>query len=226
MLAKKNIIYILFIAGVFVVIMGLVIVKPSSAKSSSAFGVNDLIDITNSYRSQMNKKPLRVNNNLMNAAQTKAEDMATFHYFGNISPEGVTAWDYFKKSGYIYGTAGENIAITNKSVNDVVSSWIDSSAHKSNLLNDDFKDIGVGVAKINGFQTHSNTSVIVAFFGKSSGVQLANAPTTPAGTVSVIKPDIFTLLPTVIIGIGIFIILAGAFIEVKRIRRQHNKTEI
>lgn len=217
---------LLFFAGAFIVIAGLVMLMNTSSKTTSAFGVNELVDITNSYRGQMNKNPLIVNNSLMNAAQTKAEDMAAFHYFGNVSPDGVTAWDYFKKSGYKYGTAGENIAITNKSISDVADSWIKSSSHKDNLLNNDFRDIGIGIAKIDGFQTHSNTSVVVAFFGKASGVQLANAPTNPAGTVTVLRPDLFTLLPTIIISIGVLIILFGAFVEIKRIRRQHNKTEI
>ena len=215
---KFNINIFLFGTGFILLITGLLIIV--STKPTSTFNVNQLVDNINHHRGKLSKSPLVVNSQLMNAAQTKAEDMAAFHYFGNVSPNGVTAWDYFKKSGYKYEVAGENISITNKSIDDVAEAWMQSDAHESNIIENDYRDIGIGIAKINGFQKHTDTSVVVAFFGKDSSTQTINAPTNPAGTVTTLKPVVLTILPAIVMGIGIFTILIGAFLEVRHIRRQ------
>ena len=47
-------------------------------------------------------------------------------------------------------TAGENIAMGQKNPEQVMSSWMNSSGHKANILNSEFGKIGIGCYKKNG----------------------------------------------------------------------------
>ena len=46
--------------------------------------------------------------------------------------------------------SGENIAAYHQSAAKVVEGWMNSTGHRANILNADFKSIGVGCLKING----------------------------------------------------------------------------
>lgn len=193
-------------------------------KHTYALSPNEILISTNEYRSQMNKDKLNLNNNLVNAAQKKAEDMSQMHYFGDISPDGVTAWNYITNSGYIYAIAGEDIALTNKHTTDILNAWKTSSPHKDNLLNNNFSDVGIGIAKIDGIKSYKNASVVVMFFGRSANVQLANATTSPAGAINVLKPNIDIYLSKLAVALIIVIITTFAlFIYTKYIKKRNHK---
>ena len=52
-----------------------------------------------------------------------------------------------KAAGYSYKTAGENIAMGQKSAASVMDGWMHSSGHRANILKSDYTKIGVGYAK-------------------------------------------------------------------------------
>lgn len=138
---------------------------------------------TNDYRTTNSEKALTVNDKLTQAAQMKADDMASKGYFSHIGPNGEKPWFWFEKVGYKYEYAGENLAVDFTESNDVSNAWINSAKHKANLLNVNFTEIGVGIAN-GSFEGH-NTTFVVQFFGKPY-IETENVVTKPV-VISVVK---------------------------------------
>ena len=49
-----------------------------------------------------------------------------------------------KKFGITYKSAGENIAMGQKTPKEVVQAWMNSEGHRANILNGSYTHIGVG----------------------------------------------------------------------------------
>jgi uncharacterized protein YkwD len=90
--------------------------------------------------------PLRPNPLLDQAAQRHAEDMLARHYFAHESPEGETVRERARAAGYVWKVIGENIAEGQFSVDEVMETWMASPGHRRNILDRDFKELGVGLA--------------------------------------------------------------------------------
>ncbi len=71
--------------------------------------------------------------------------MAARDYFSHTSPEGGSAGDRITAAGYRWSTWGENIARGQQTPESVMDAWMNSPGHRANILNCDFKDLGVGV---------------------------------------------------------------------------------
>ena len=109
----------------------------------------DIVDRTNALRKENGVAALRVNDKLMQAAQVRAEEMAASGVYSHTRPDGrknttVTDCPY----------VGENIhciadwATQGKTVSEVaVWSWNLSDGHQKNLLNQNYAEIGVGLAR-------------------------------------------------------------------------------
>jgi uncharacterized protein YkwD len=104
---------------------------------------------TNKQRTEHGLLALKNNFALQKAAQSKAEDMAKKEYFSHLSPEGRTPWYWIEKSSYNYSSAGENLAVKFSDPETLVSRWMASQAHRENILNSNFEDFGIGIAKGN-----------------------------------------------------------------------------
>ncbi len=145
-----------------VVVSGFLIVYPGPSATANLTPTN-IIQLTNAARQDRNLKLLKQNSKLANAAQLKAQDMLTKGYFAHVSPANVTPWYWFKKAGYVYTSAGENLAMDFVTAEDVTEAWLASPGHRKNLLNQKYVDIGVAVAsgKIDGL----SSTVVVQFFG-------------------------------------------------------------
>jgi uncharacterized protein YkwD len=90
--------------------------------------------------------PLRPNGRLDQAAQRHAQDMLARHYFAHESPEGHTVRERARDAGYDWRAIGENIAEGQLSVQEVMETWMHSPPHRRNILDRDFKELGVGLA--------------------------------------------------------------------------------
>jgi len=120
--------------------------------------------LTNDNRQVDNLPGLRVNEVLQRAAQMKADDMAQKGYFAHNSPDGITPWHWIDEAGYAYEYAGENLAINFIDSSDVNKAWMDSPAHRKNILNANFTEIGIATA--NGVYEGKETTFIVQVFGR------------------------------------------------------------
>jgi hypothetical protein len=102
------------------------------------------------------------NQKLDNAAQMKAENMLQNNYFSHTSPTGLTPWFWFLQAGYNYKYAGENLAIGFYDSDEVYQAWLNSPAHKANILNPNYKEVGTAI--LQGFG-QNNAIVVVQEFG-------------------------------------------------------------
>ncbi len=122
-----------------------------------------LIDLTNESRLAYNQSPLLRNEKLDQAAELKGQDMASKEYFSHNSPEGVTPWHWFKEAGYNFLYAGENLAINFTDSTDVEKAWLESPTHRANIMNVEFREIGMATVK--GVYKNYPTIYIVQMFG-------------------------------------------------------------
>ena len=139
---------------------------------SVSFSASEIIDLTNQKRQEKGLSQLMVNSQLSQAAGEKAGDMFAHDYWAHYSPNGRTPWDFITNSGYRYVFAGENLARDFDNPKSVVDAWMRSSTHRSNLLDKNFKEIGVAVAfgKLNGREG----VLVVQMFGAKSDLLAAN----------------------------------------------------
>ena len=142
-----------------------------------------LIDLTNETRVKYNESPLLKNLKLELAANLKSDDMVSNNYFAHNSPTGVTPWFWIKKAGYNFIYAGENLAIDFTQSSDIEDAWLKSPEHRANILNENFKDIGISTkeGKLNG----QDTIFVVQMFGQEMNPSLNyNYSTTSTSTLN------------------------------------------
>jgi len=84
------------------------------------------------------------NDQLAKAAYDHSVDMKTNNYFSHTSLDGTTFDQRIKAAGYIWKSAGENIALGYATEQDVMTGWLNSEGHCKNIMNAGFKDIGAG----------------------------------------------------------------------------------
>lgn len=216
-----------FIVGVFLLLIASTIISPLNTQKINAFGVSDIIEQSNKARKQLNVDPLTIDNSLMSAAQMKAEDMAKGHYFAHTAPDGTVPWDYFGKVNYTYEVAGENLAVTNQDATNVINGWLNSPAHRENLLSNNYNNMGVGMAAFGEYEGHNDTSVVVVMYGKRSvGTQALTAPTSPAGTMETFKSG-YKFPPTVyIFAVAGILVIVGLLFELRHIKKLHQSHHI
>ena len=105
-----------------------------------------VVRLVNQERAAAGLGSLASDSQLAAVAQKKAEDMAKNGYFSHTSPTYGSAFDMLKAAGISYRTAGENIAKGQKTAETVMNGWMNSSGHRSNILNSGYTRIGVGYA--------------------------------------------------------------------------------
>lgn len=93
-------------------------------------------------------KPLHWNDLLAAAATAHAQDMAERNYFSHTSPDGGSMGQRIHATGYAYSAAGENIAgaYGHEPVAQVILRWMNSPGHCANIMNPDFRDMGLAFA--------------------------------------------------------------------------------
>lgn len=135
---------------------------------------SNILALTNQARQSAGLSTLTSNGKLAQAAQAKANDMISNAYFAHTSPANVTPWDWFKRAGYQYKYAGENLGKDFATSEDLVQAWLDSPSHRKNIMNGNYEEIGIAVAsgEVNGV----STIVIAQLFGAPLKTQLAAAP--------------------------------------------------
>jgi uncharacterized protein YkwD len=104
-----------------------------------------IVEAHNKIREEAKLKKLTVNRKLMAAAQTHAEDMANRRKMTHTGGDGSSSSERVKARGYRYFRTGENVATGRFSVDKLMKGWMDSPAHKRNILGG-FSEIGVGYA--------------------------------------------------------------------------------
>ncbi|MFC3745943.1 CAP domain-containing protein [Paenibacillus sp. GCM10012306] len=103
-----------------------------------------IVTLVNKERAAAGLSPVSALDSLNKVAATKATDMRSNNYFDHNSPTYGSPFDMMKSFGITYRAAGENIAMGQRSPEEVMTAWMNSPGHRANILNKDFNYIGVG----------------------------------------------------------------------------------
>lgn len=121
-------------------------VAGSSVLGTATYSAAEIIRLTNQQRNLNGLAGLSENKQLNRAAEAKAADMLAFDYWAHYSPQGKSPWNFINDAGYQYTYAGENLARDFEDAEGVVTAWMNSPSHRSNMLDENFREIGVAVA--------------------------------------------------------------------------------
>jgi uncharacterized protein YkwD len=110
--------------------------------------------LINAKRAEHGLDPLRENARLTDASNTYSRAMVRRHFFGHVDPQGNTIADRLFAAGYLRAGArrwltGENIMWAQTSLSTparIVAGWMRSPSHRENVLESQFREIGLGVA--------------------------------------------------------------------------------
>ncbi|WP_437112357.1 CAP domain-containing protein [Streptomyces syringium] len=103
-----------------------------------------LLALVNRERVRAGRRPVRADARLARLAQDFSEDMARRGFFAHTDPDGRTPWDRAAKRG-ITTLGGENIARGHSDAQAVMEAWMRSPGHRRNILNGDYRTIGIGM---------------------------------------------------------------------------------
>lgn len=117
--------------------------KAPSGTALSAFEMR-VVELTNEQRRKNGLQNLQPDTALSNVAQEKSNDMQAKNYFSHTSPTYGSPFDMMRDFGVTYRSAGENIAMGQRSAEEVVNAWMNSEGHRKNILSPNFTHIGVG----------------------------------------------------------------------------------
>lgn len=132
--------------------------------------VQNVVELVNAQRLTNGLTPLRASALLTQSAQNHANDQSRRNYIGHNSPEGVTPTQRIMATGYDRNAyTGENIyngfgSASYTSPQAAVNWWMNSPAHRANILNPSFTELGVGLA----ITTSTGMHIYVQNFGSAA----------------------------------------------------------
>jgi uncharacterized protein YkwD len=116
---------------------------PSKAVSTTSAAETAVLSLVNDERAKAGCSPVTASSSLGALAESFSEDMAARGFFDHTDPDGATPWDRAEALG-ITNLGGENIARGQADAAAVMEAWMNSPGHRANILNCDFKTLGVG----------------------------------------------------------------------------------
>ncbi|MEM0977521.1 MAG: CAP domain-containing protein [Pseudomonadota bacterium] len=121
--------------------------EPTAAPTAALSSVErSAIDLINAQRSQNGRSTLAISPNLVRAAQLHAADMTQNAYFSHTGLNGSNVKTRVNAQGFKGCYWAENIASGRETAEGVVQAWIDSDAHRKNILTGSANQIGVGTS--------------------------------------------------------------------------------
>jgi uncharacterized protein YkwD len=142
--------------SLFIIFMSCLALTPSHQVDDRAFKQEflDRINIARQKGCNCGHKfyppapPMTWNDQLEDAARGHALDMDKRNYFSHTSKDGRSMSDRIVQAGYYFKgfksfTVGENIAQGQMSIAEVMAGWLKSEGHCRNLMNPDFKEVGI-----------------------------------------------------------------------------------
>ncbi|MFJ3250256.1 CAP domain-containing protein [Streptomyces sp. NPDC086782] len=116
---------------------------PTAAPTQAAVEA-EVLRLVNEERAKVGCSALTASSALAGLAQDFSEAMAAENFFDHTDPSGASPWDRAAKLG-ITSLGGENIARGQADAAAVMDAWMNSPGHRANILNCDFKTLGVGL---------------------------------------------------------------------------------
>lgn len=101
-----------------------------------------VVALVNAERAKEGLAPLSIDQNVQAAAQVRAQECE--QSFSHTRPDGSSFSTSLTQQGVTYSRSGENIAWGQRSPEEVVNAWMNSSSHRANIMDSRFTKIGVG----------------------------------------------------------------------------------
>lgn len=109
--------------------------------SEHAF-IKEVVNLVNAERAKEGLSPLSIDTKVQAAAMVRARECEK--QFSHTRPDGSSFTTALKEQNVSYRSAGENIAWGQRSPEEVMNAWMNSSGHRANIMDPDFTTIGVG----------------------------------------------------------------------------------
>ena len=115
--------------------------QPTTPQAESTLSAYEqkVVDLTNQERAKNGLPALKVDLTLSKMAHEKSRDMSANGYFSHTSPTYGSPFDMMKKYGISYRSAGENIAMGQRTPEEVVKAWMNSEGHRKNILSSELQ---------------------------------------------------------------------------------------
>jgi uncharacterized protein YkwD len=127
-------------------------VPATAAHAATTAGDTDtVVALVNQEREKAGCDPVTVDNRLTSAAQDHSQDQADMGKMTHTGSDGSTAGKRATRAGYTWRKVGENVASGTTSAERAMQLWMNSDAHRENILNCAFEDMGVGF--VDGYWT-------------------------------------------------------------------------
>jgi uncharacterized protein YkwD len=142
---------------------------------ATSLSQQDLLKDTNLARQSDGRASLKINPQLTEAAQAKANDMALRNYWSHNTPAGNPPWTFVTATGYSYQKLGENLAAGFADSRATVNGWLASPEHRENMLDSEYKEVGFGYANNPNYTSTGNNgpmTIVVAFYGEPQPASL------------------------------------------------------
>jgi uncharacterized protein YkwD len=102
----------------------------------------------NKARAEVGAPALKLSSELCNAANIRAKEIDTS--FSHTRPDGNSFYSVLDDINYSGSrSCGENIAAGNDTVSETFEQWMNSQGHYENMMNANYKYIGIGYYKTN-----------------------------------------------------------------------------
>lgn len=123
--------------------------KPDDQKPDTDVSDNEtlsyaeqVIKLVNEERAKAGLPALKMDADITAAANVRAKEIV--QKFSHTRPNGSSFGTVLKEQGVSFRGSGENIAWGQKSPEQVMNGWMNSEGHRANILNKNYKNIGVG----------------------------------------------------------------------------------
>jgi len=163
-----------------VILVGLIVLVPTAAwltPNVLTAESQKIVQLTNNIRQNLSIPVLQESPSLNQAAFSKAQDMLIQQYFAHVGPDRKNLSSWISAAGYQYDLAGENLAMGFSNASEVVTAWTNSPTHYANLVDPDFKEIGVGM--VAGLYQGNDTTLVAQYFAYPRGGITTQAIPTP-----------------------------------------------
>lgn len=104
--------------------------------------IKEVVELVNAERAKEGLAPLTIDLKVQAAAMVRAKECE--QRFSHTRPNGSSFATALKEQGVSYRSSGENIAWGQRSPEEVMKAWMNSSGHRANIMNPNFTTIGVG----------------------------------------------------------------------------------
>ncbi len=110
------------------------------------------LKLINDYRAANGKGALTLNAQLSAAAAAHSLDMGLRNYFNHTNKQGKDVGNRASGAGYRWKVIGENLAAgtVQNTAAEAFAMWQSSPGHNQNMLDSDFREIGIGREQVPG----------------------------------------------------------------------------